>query len=331
MQNHCADSIVWSHYHWDHTGNVSLFPRSTGIVVGPGLKETPNLLPGFPQNPDGYLAAEYFAGRALTQIDFDKEDDFIIGGYRAHDFFGDGSFYLLGTSAVLEQLYLHVSDLRADNRLIDTPGHCIGHMCGLARTTGGPDSTFILMGGDIAHFAGDLRPHPKIPLPAILPEGVLDDDLANFPVPCPCSVFTDHHPLINHGLDKGDRQQTPFYNVSTGPVSSYIDPATSQQSVDTLKAFDASDSVLVCLSHDGALLRYLPTLNQSPEETMNNWKQLGWKSRCHWDWLNELPRKSKPGRAPIVDGYWKNGRPWLDAKDALMEGASVALAKAMEA
>jgi hypothetical protein len=74
-----------------------LFPKSTSIVVGPGVKEAPNLLPGFPENPEGYLAAEYFDGRTVTQVDFDKEE-LTIGGFRAHNFFGDGSFYLLGMS-----------------------------------------------------------------------------------------------------------------------------------------------------------------------------------------------------------------------------------------
>ena len=59
-----------------------------------------------------------FAGRQIREIDFSNEKTpFKIGRFHAHDYFGDGSFYLL-----------------------DTPGHSIGHICGLARTTaGGPD------------------------------------------------------------------------------------------------------------------------------------------------------------------------------------------------
>jgi hypothetical protein len=225
-------------------------------------------------------------------------------------------------------IVLHSAEKSNDASSIDTPGHCIGHICGLARTTAEPYSTFILMGGDIAHFAGDMRPHPKIPLPEFIAEGILDNDVLNFPVPCPCSIFTDRHPLIACGMAEGDPQQTPFYNVATGPVSSYINPPLSQNSVDRLKAFDASQSVLVCLAHDGALLQYLPTFNHSPRDSLNAWKQFGWKEKCHWEWLNELPRQSKPGRAPIVQSYWKDQKPWSDAKEQLLIRAAKGLEEA---
>ena len=43
-------SIVWSHWHWDHTGDPSLFPKSADLIVGPGFKE--NLMPGYPAKKD---------------------------------------------------------------------------------------------------------------------------------------------------------------------------------------------------------------------------------------------------------------------------------------
>ncbi|KAM0411091.1 hypothetical protein ACHAPD_010916 [Fusarium lateritium] len=67
-----------------------------------------------------------YIGRNFREIDFDKKP-LVIGPFRGFDFFGDGSFYLL-----------------------DTPGHAIGHVAGLARTTTDPD-TFIFMGGDLCH------------------------------------------------------------------------------------------------------------------------------------------------------------------------------------
>jgi hypothetical protein len=89
-------SVVWSHYHWDHIGDMSLFPPSTEIVVGSGFKASPVVLPGYPEKPESPLNASDFAGRNLNEIDF-KTSALQIGGFAAHDFFGDGSFYLLGT------------------------------------------------------------------------------------------------------------------------------------------------------------------------------------------------------------------------------------------
>lgn len=42
-----------SHWHFDHIGDMSKFPPSVNIVVGPGFKE--NLLPGYPSNPESAL------------------------------------------------------------------------------------------------------------------------------------------------------------------------------------------------------------------------------------------------------------------------------------
>lgn len=74
---------------------MSLFPSSTEIVVGPGFKASPVILPGHPEKPDSFLNSSDFAGRHLNEIDF-GDAGLRIGGFRAHDFFGDGSFYLLG-------------------------------------------------------------------------------------------------------------------------------------------------------------------------------------------------------------------------------------------
>lgn len=74
---------------------MELFPKSTQLVVGPGFKESPILLPGFPHNPDSPIDAAAIKDRTLTEVGF--ENGLEIGGFRAHDFFGDGSFYLLGT------------------------------------------------------------------------------------------------------------------------------------------------------------------------------------------------------------------------------------------
>jgi hypothetical protein len=188
-------------------------------------------------------------------------------------------------------------------------------MCGLARTTAGTgteESTFLLLGGDICHYAADIRPTKAFPIPDPIPEGVLDDDPAYFPSPCPSSLFTDHHPILTSPDDSpDDRKTTPFYRVSTDQTSAYVDPAVGQGSVDRLVAFESSPNVLVCLAHDPALIKHLPTFNQNPRSDLNDWCRNGRKEKCRWEWLNELPRKNAtPGRKPIVQGFWRDGRPW---------------------
>jgi len=44
------DAVVWSHWHFDHTGDISLFPTSTDLYVGPGFKEA--FMPGYPAKQD---------------------------------------------------------------------------------------------------------------------------------------------------------------------------------------------------------------------------------------------------------------------------------------
>ncbi|CAK7233732.1 hypothetical protein SBRCBS47491_008711 [Sporothrix bragantina] len=297
-------SVVWSHYHWDHTGSMELFPSSTELVVGSGFKGSPSLLPGYPANPDSPIDARALAGRTLTEIDFAKTS-LEIAGFRAHDFFGDGSFYLL-----------------------DTPGHCLGHVCGLVRTTGGTKSTFVLLGGDICHFPGVTRPSPQLPLPDVIPKGILRGNGAYFPSPCPCSLFTDHHPAIVSGGDADrnglDPRTAPFYAISNDPSSAYMDPEVAQQSVDKLIFLDASPSVLVCLAHDETMLHSLPTLNENPDDDLNRWQERDLKSKIHWGWLNDLARDGRPAWQAAVEGFWRDGQLWAEGKATLLKNGEAA-------
>lgn len=113
------NAIIWSHHHFDHTGNPSLFPGTTDLVVGPTFIS--RFAPGYPEKPDAPVRSSDWRGRSLREMDFDRHPGKVtIGRFKAIDWFGDGSFYLL-----------------------HTPGHSPEHMCGLARVQ--PDS-FILMG-----------------------------------------------------------------------------------------------------------------------------------------------------------------------------------------
>jgi glyoxylase-like metal-dependent hydrolase (beta-lactamase superfamily II) len=230
-------------------------------------------MPGYPTISDAVFLDVNFENRNVREIVF--SNDFWIGNFRAHDYFGDGSFYLL-----------------------DTPGHAIGHMCGLARTT---PTTFVLLGGDICHFGGNFRPTSSIPLPDPVPNSHLDQ---GFPHPCPCSLFTETHPA---GSESVKSKTTPFFEVTSFPQSAYLDREKAAESIKELQRFDDHPDVLVCIAHDPTLIKILPFLNDQPDKDLTSWQKEGWKEKAQWGWLNELPRNGKPGREMLVKGAWREG------------------------
>ncbi len=91
-----VDGVIWSHWHWDHTGDISLFPQSTDLYVGPGFKEA--FMPGYPGKKDSPMLESDFKGRTVHEVSFDPSKT--IGSFPYHDLFGDGSFYILDVPGV---------------------------------------------------------------------------------------------------------------------------------------------------------------------------------------------------------------------------------------
>ncbi|KGQ05143.1 hypothetical protein BBAD15_g9601 [Beauveria bassiana D1-5] len=231
-------------------------------------------------------------GHRIHEVDFPLE----VGGFPAHDYFGDGSFYLL-----------------------DVPGHTIGHICGFARTT--PD-TFIFMGADCSHYAGMLRPTEYVPMPDTIPPGTLDP---YFPPVCPCSAFTVLHPKAgtsDHAKPLSEARSQPFYDVTRNPQGIYELADLAQESVDKVKALDAQDNVLICLAHDVALVDILPLYNNDASADINDWKDCGYKEKTRWGFLNDLPRDGERGRPPLVRGLWCGGKKVVRNEEGVLELSS---------
>ncbi|KAF8143531.1 beta-lactamase-like protein [Mycena galopus ATCC 62051] len=118
-----VERIVISHLHFDHIGDCRPFNKATFVLGGEGKA---SLEDGYPGNPTSRtLTASTPMDRTvfLTAEDFNTS----IGPFpHAVDFFGDGSVYI-----------------------IDTPGHCAGHVTVLARTSN--DGAWMYLGGDVAH------------------------------------------------------------------------------------------------------------------------------------------------------------------------------------
>lgn len=294
-------SLIISHWHWDHVGDPSRFPSSAELVVGPGFKE--KLMPGYPANPDARLLDSIFSGRTVREVLFDPKTT--IGGLEAHDFFGDGSFYIL-----------------------NTPGHATGHISALVRTTTAGDHSFVFLGGDICHFSGVFRPTSFKPVPDTIPASPsLPLNRNGLQMPCPCSIFTACHPQhkpspssnllantktkgtttngplthpLNADVDAVDStHNTPFYAIPRAGDAWYADPPTAQNSVDLLQRFDADPRVFVAIAHDESLRGVVPWF---PNKSLNKWKDCGWKEHVRWGFLGTLPRDGRAVDEPLVVG-----------------------------
>ncbi|KAF2432376.1 hypothetical protein EJ08DRAFT_630622 [Tothia fuscella] len=233
------EGIVWRRYHMDHIGNPATFPSSTVLIVGPGFKNRfPHAYPTVEKSP---LTEDAWQGRELCEISF-AESSMKVGRFKAFDYFGDGSFYLL-----------------------DTPGHLLGHMCGLARTT---TDTYILMGGDAAHHAGEFRPTEYVPLPK---QVSLVPNLPPFSHVCPGEVIANHlHP---------EKSATkPFYKAADGFQE---DDKLAEWSIEGLCEFDADERMFTVIAHDLSLIDVVEFYPKGA----NDWYQKGWAKTGHWRFL----------------------------------------------
>ncbi|TVY65704.1 Cytochrome P450 monooxygenase andK [Lachnellula suecica] len=240
-----VEGIVWSHWHWDHTGDPSTFDSSTALIVGPGFKDA--FTPGYPAKQDSPIRESDYEGRELREIAFNQ--GLKIGRFNAFDYFGDGSFYLL-----------------------DSPGHAIGHMCGLARVTA---NNFIFMGGDSCHHGGELRPSKYLPLPSSISPNPLHPSSS---APCPGSLF---EPLY-----RDDDGTKPFYAIARLPDGKGVahDEDEAEETIGKVIEADANDEVLVVMAHDDSLLDVVDFF----PKYANDFKHKGWVEKGRWLFLKDF-------------------------------------------
>lgn len=253
LESHAIDlasihGIIFSHWHFDHVGDATRFPKSSRLIVGPGFKKA--CLPGYPTNPDSQLCEDGFEGRDLEELEFEASD-LRISGLRALDWFGDGSFYLL-----------------------NTPGHAVGHISALARATSAglntsSDDTFIFLAGDVCHHAGELRPHEALPLPVTLTTPSQSKDRYKH-----MQEYRNLHPY--RCTDK------PFYQPSSGGFN--LDAEMMKRTADKVAAFDADPRVFVMLAHDHWLLDVIEPF----PEWANEWKERDWDTKARWRFLQDF-------------------------------------------
>lgn len=225
-------SVIWSHNHFDHIGDPSTFPKSTELIVGPGVKAAS--WPGYPSNPDAIVLDSDIEDRNVREIAF---TGLKLGRFDAMDFFGDGSFYLL-----------------------NAPGHAVGHICGLARTTAYPP-TFIFMGADACHHPGVLRPTDYLPIPCSVPVSVPPG------ATCPGALLEQ--------LTLDQTATSPFFEVGTGSL--FPDRPAALETVSKMQEFDAENNILMLIAHDLSVRETIPLFPKK----INDWKlkHLRWETR----------------------------------------------------
>lgn len=220
-------SVIWSHHHFDHRGDITSFPDSTELVLGPGFQQAHD-----PKDPASGINEAELRGRPIRELD---ESSFTLraGQFPAHDFFGDGSLYIL-----------------------NAPGHTIGHIAALARLTAGPQPTFAFLGGDCAHHPGAFRPTSQLPLPPkVQLKSPSADGLLEY----------SRERVLECRPNKSATE--PFLKANEGVN---IDQPAAEESMRGMQEFDADDNVLVCISHDQSLLA--GDIPFYPEK-LNNWKE----------------------------------------------------------
>lgn len=246
------EAIIWSHGHFDHTGDPSRFPPQTELIVGPGVMNS--AWPGYPSNPEGVVLDSDAAGRFVREVRFESASGAAlplkVGRFDAFDFFGDGSFYLL-----------------------DAPGHAPGHMCALARVTANPQS-FVFMGADACHHPGVLLPSKYLPLPRPTVAGV--DHPSGFCYGgCPGDV-------LMHLAKWKTSPDEPFFRLTAGPM--FPDHAAATDTVSKIQELDALGDVLIVLAHDDSLSGRLPLF----PECVNGWQSQGLREATRWMFCKEL-------------------------------------------
>ena len=156
--------------------------------------------------------------------------------------------------------------------LLDTPGHTIGHLSALIRTSSSPD-TFIFLGGDLCHHLGELRPSPQQPLP----QQINYHPIPKYrPAKCPGSVFVQLQQKRSRSSDQ------TFFDLSMGH-----DIPEATRTIQKTQQFDCDDSIFFISAHDPDLEEVIELF---PHSLANDWKRKNWREKAQWAFLKDFEK-----------------------------------------
>jgi hypothetical protein len=140
----------------------------------------------------------------------------------------------------------------------------------LARTTTNPD-TFIFMGGDLCHHAGEIRPSKHMSLPKDIPAATPATAL-----PCPGAEVYER--LLFGRCGGVDR---PFF--SPAPMIG-TDMDETIRTIEKAQEADADSNIWFVSAHDTSLFGRVD-LFPLPA---NDWKKKDWRKKTLWAFLREF-------------------------------------------
>lgn len=122
------DVVMFSHLHYDHVGDPSRFSPPTKLVIGPGAGRFVRGPETYPENQDSPYDSRGFSRNLIVELPDAKDRKYWapLGPFpAAHDWFGDGSVYV-----------------------VHAPGHLSGHINLLVHV--GKDE-WVYLAGDTTH------------------------------------------------------------------------------------------------------------------------------------------------------------------------------------
>lgn len=138
-----------------------------------------------------------------------------------------------------------------------------------------PD-TFILMGGDICHYAGIMRPSKYMSVPPSIS-------------PHPCDPDSDRPLCPGHAFEELQRSRGRGPKDTLFDMTFGLDISLATKTVEQLQELDCDENIFVIIAHDSTVrdgVAHFP-------ESLNSWKERGWGEKLKWAFLRDL------------ESYWK--------------------------